>query len=177
MATKKTKTKKSPTGAPLGNPLKFFREGAEKIKAMYKKGGYNTPNQNSLPKKFMGGPDDTTNPSTSQSPSSTVSTQTTPYETKKQKILGIIPTGNTVQTRYGDERVWKGDKFNQTNFKETQVLDKEGQIKKSNKTPVTNQPLYNKKIEPSINANTMQTTEGTTPYFNKKGGSAKRKKK
>jgi len=45
MATKKTETKKSPTGAPLGNPLKFFREGGEKIKAMYKKGGYNTPLQ------------------------------------------------------------------------------------------------------------------------------------
>jgi len=35
---KKT-TKKSPTGAPLGNPLKFFREGGEKIKTMFKKGG------------------------------------------------------------------------------------------------------------------------------------------
>ena len=31
------KTKKSPTGAPTGNPLKFFREGGEKIKAMFKK--------------------------------------------------------------------------------------------------------------------------------------------
>lgn len=51
---KKT-TKKSPTGAPLGNPLKFFREGGEKIKTMFKKGGYNTPTQ-SLPKKNNGGP-------------------------------------------------------------------------------------------------------------------------
>ena len=42
---KKTTTKKSPTGAPLGNPLKFFREGGEQIKAMFKKGGYNTPVQ------------------------------------------------------------------------------------------------------------------------------------
>jgi hypothetical protein len=48
------KTKKSPTGAPLGNPLKFFREGGEKIKTMFKKGGYNTPTQ-SLPKKYNGG--------------------------------------------------------------------------------------------------------------------------
>ena len=51
---KKT-TKKSPTGAPLGNPLKFFREGGEKIKTMFKKGGYNTPTQ-SLTKKYNGGP-------------------------------------------------------------------------------------------------------------------------
>ena len=49
---KKT-TKKSPTGAPLGNPLKFFREGGEKIKTMFKKGGYNTPTQ-SLPKATKG---------------------------------------------------------------------------------------------------------------------------
>jgi len=49
------KTKKSPTGAPMGNPLKFFREGGEKIKAMFKNGGYNTPTQ-SLPKKYNGGP-------------------------------------------------------------------------------------------------------------------------
>jgi hypothetical protein len=41
----KNKTKKSPTGAPLGNPLKYFREGGEKTKAMFKKGGYNTPTQ------------------------------------------------------------------------------------------------------------------------------------
>ena len=47
------KTKKSPTGAPMGNPLKFFREGGEKIKAMFKKGGYNTPTQ-SLPKANKG---------------------------------------------------------------------------------------------------------------------------
>jgi hypothetical protein len=47
--------KKSPTGAPLGNPIKFFREGGEKIKAMYKKGGYNVP-VNALPKKLNGGP-------------------------------------------------------------------------------------------------------------------------
>ena len=57
MGTKKTTTKKSPTGAPLGNPLKFFREGGEKRKAMFKNGGYNVP-KNSLPKKFMGGPGD-----------------------------------------------------------------------------------------------------------------------
>lgn len=49
---KKT-TKKSPTGAPLGNPLKFFREGGEKIKTMFKTGGYNTPTQ-SLPKANKG---------------------------------------------------------------------------------------------------------------------------
>ena len=42
---KKTTTKKSPTGAPLGNPLKFFREGGEQIKAMFKKGGYKVPVQ------------------------------------------------------------------------------------------------------------------------------------
>jgi hypothetical protein len=52
---KKTTTKKSPTGAPLGNPLKFFREGGEKTKAMFKNGGYNVP-KNSLPKKYNGGP-------------------------------------------------------------------------------------------------------------------------
>ena len=39
MGTKKTTTKKSPTGAPLGNPLKFFREAGEKRKAMFKNGG------------------------------------------------------------------------------------------------------------------------------------------
>ena len=50
---KKT-TKKSPTGAPLGNPLKFFREGGEKIKTMFKHGGYNVPTQ-SLTKKYNGG--------------------------------------------------------------------------------------------------------------------------
>ena len=55
MGTKKTTTKKSPTGAPLGNPLKFFREGGEKRKAMFKHGGYNVPN-NSLPRKDNGGP-------------------------------------------------------------------------------------------------------------------------
>ena len=49
---KKT-TKKSPTGAPLGNPLKFFREGGEKIKTMFKTGGYNVPTQ-SLPKANKG---------------------------------------------------------------------------------------------------------------------------
>ena len=54
MATKKTTTKKSPTGAPLGNPLKFFREGGEKTKAMFKNGGYNVP-KNSLPRKDNGG--------------------------------------------------------------------------------------------------------------------------
>ena len=52
---KKTTTKKSPTGAPLGNPFKFFREGGEKTKAMFKNGGYNVP-KNSLPKKYNGGP-------------------------------------------------------------------------------------------------------------------------
>jgi len=51
---KKT-TKKSPTGAPLGNPLKFFREGGEKIKTMFKTGGYNVPTQ-SLPKASNGNP-------------------------------------------------------------------------------------------------------------------------
>ena len=54
MATKKTQVKKSPTGAPLGNPLKFFREGGEKTKAMFKHGGYNVP-KNSLPRKDNGG--------------------------------------------------------------------------------------------------------------------------
>jgi len=49
---KKT-TKKSPTGAPMGNPLKFFREGGEKIKTMFKTGGYNVPTQ-SLPKANKG---------------------------------------------------------------------------------------------------------------------------
>lgn len=50
---KQNSAKKSPTGAPLGNPLKFFREGGEKRKAMFKKGGYNTPTQN-LPKAQEG---------------------------------------------------------------------------------------------------------------------------
>jgi hypothetical protein len=54
MATKKTTIKKSPTGAPLGNPLKFFRESGEKTKAMFKHGGYNVP-KNSLPRKDNGG--------------------------------------------------------------------------------------------------------------------------
>ena len=41
---KKTTTKKSPTGAPLDNPLKFFREGGEKRKAMFKnEGNYGPP--------------------------------------------------------------------------------------------------------------------------------------
>ena len=52
---KKTTTKKSPTGAPLDNPLKFFREGGEKRKAMFKNGGYNVP-KNTLPRKDNGGP-------------------------------------------------------------------------------------------------------------------------
>ena len=51
----KNKTKKSPTGAPLGNPLKYFREGGEKRMAAYKKGGYNVP-KNSLPRRDNGGP-------------------------------------------------------------------------------------------------------------------------
>ena len=55
MATKKTQVKKSPTGAPLGNPLKFFREGGEKIKAMFKNGGYNVPKNAPLPRKDNGG--------------------------------------------------------------------------------------------------------------------------
>lgn len=55
MGTKKITTKKSPIGAPLGNPLKFFRESGEKRKAMFKNGGYNIPN-NSLPRKDNGGP-------------------------------------------------------------------------------------------------------------------------
>jgi len=50
---------KMPAGAPKGmNPLEFFRKGGEQRKAMYKKGGYNTPTQNQLPKRNMGGPGD-----------------------------------------------------------------------------------------------------------------------
>jgi hypothetical protein len=78
------KTKKSPTGAPMGNPLKFFREGGEKIKTMFKKGGYNVPTQ-SLPKKYHGGPgsgmgrmylDDLTNDALMNTPTPTVVTPT-----------------------------------------------------------------------------------------------------
>lgn len=47
---------KMPGGAPKGmSPLEFFRKGGEQKKAMYKKGGYNTPTQNPLPKRNMGG--------------------------------------------------------------------------------------------------------------------------
>ena len=55
---KKSKQKMGPLGNPLGNPLKFFREGGEQRKAMFKNGGYKVPQQNSLPKKNMGGSDD-----------------------------------------------------------------------------------------------------------------------
>lgn len=49
---------KMPAGAPKGmNPMEFFRKGGEQRKAMFKKGGYNTPTQNPLPKRFMGGDD------------------------------------------------------------------------------------------------------------------------
>jgi hypothetical protein len=50
---------KMPAGAPKGmNPFEFFRKGGEQRKAMFKKGGYNTPTQNPLPKRNMGGPGD-----------------------------------------------------------------------------------------------------------------------
>ena len=55
---KKSKQKMGPLGNPLGDPLKFFREGGEQRKAMFKNGGYKVPQQNSLPKKNMGGSDD-----------------------------------------------------------------------------------------------------------------------
>ena len=49
---------KMPAGAPKGmNPFEFFRKGGEQRKAMFKKGGYNTPTQNQLPKRNMGGDD------------------------------------------------------------------------------------------------------------------------
>jgi hypothetical protein len=63
MATKSNK--KGPLGqdpSHMGNPMKAFREGGQKRMAAYKKGGYNTPTQNALPKKYMGG-DDPMNPS------------------------------------------------------------------------------------------------------------------
>jgi len=64
---------KMPAGAPKGmNPLEFFRKGGEQRKAMYKKGGYNTPMQNTLPKRNMGGPGDdpfTTTPQLTYNPS------------------------------------------------------------------------------------------------------------
>ena len=56
MATKSNK--KGPLGqdpSHMGNPMKAFREGGQKRMAAYKKGGYNTPTQNALPKKNMGG--------------------------------------------------------------------------------------------------------------------------
>ena len=63
MATKSNK--KGPLGqdpSHMGNPMKAFREGGQKRMATYKKGGYNTPTQNALPKRYMGG-DDPMNPS------------------------------------------------------------------------------------------------------------------
>ena len=63
MATKSNK--KGPVGQDpyhMGNPMKAFREGGQKRMAAYKKGGYNTPTQNALPKRYMGG-DDPMNPS------------------------------------------------------------------------------------------------------------------
>lgn len=175
----KSNKDKMPGGAPKGmNPLEFFRKGGEQRKAMFKYGGHNPPKGHSpLPKKYLGGPDDPTNPQSSTSQTSRVSTSVTPYETKKQKILGIIPTGNNVQTRYGDESVWTGDKFNQTNYKEKQVVGPDGSIKKSTKVPVTNDSNYTKSLESAINAGTINTTEGTTPYFKKNGGNVKSKKK
>jgi hypothetical protein len=170
-----TKNKKGPLGqdaSHMGNPMKAFREGGEKRKAMYKHGGHNPP-KGYLPKRFMGGPEDTTNPQSNVS----VATAVTPYETKKQKILGIIPTGNTVQTRYGEERVWDNNKFSNTNFKEKQVLDKTGNIKKSTRTPMTDSYAWSKKVEPHYDAGTIQRSQGTTPYFQKKGGRVKSKKK
>lgn len=55
---------KMPAGAPKGmNPFEFFRKGGEQRKAMFKKGGYNTPTQNPLPKRNMGGDDPLASPS------------------------------------------------------------------------------------------------------------------
>ena len=54
----KAKQKMGPLGTPLGNPLSYFRqENAKKIES-YKKGGYNTPKNMILRKKFYGGPGD-----------------------------------------------------------------------------------------------------------------------
>lgn len=173
MATKNNK--KGPLGQDasyMGNPLKAFREGGEKRKAMYKNGGYNTPNT-ALPKRFEGGPEDPYDPNAART-----TLTTSPYETKKQKILGIIPTGNTVQTRYGDERSWNtgGKGFQQTQFKEKNVIDPSGKIKKSSRTPIDDMN-YSKNTDHYYDAGSMQIAQNATPYFNKKGGSVKSKKK
>lgn len=173
MATKSNK--KGPLGqdaSHMGNPLRAFRDGGQKRVAAYKTGGHNAP-KSALPKRFEGGPEDSYDPNAART-----TVTTSPYETKKQKILGIIPTGNTIQTRYGDERSWNtgGKGFQQTQFKEKNVVGADGTIKKSVKSPIDDMS-YSKKTDPYYEAGSMQTAQNATPYFNKKGGSVKSKKK
>ena len=160
---KKTTTKKSPTGAPLGNPLKYFREGGEKRKAMFKNGGYNVPN-NSLPRKDNGGPgsgmgrmylDDLANEAMMvESSRPTAPVKKSSYkDTPMDSLFGVVPKRSSYK-EYGNQNTTPPDT--------------------TMKSMIPNPP-----IPTPGSSGVFKTTPGQiTPLNrNKKGGSVKRKKK